>query len=42
MVSDRQFNTTTMPLDQEGMKGYEFDAVPDRYRGSAGELLTPS
>jgi hypothetical protein len=40
MVPDRQPNTTTMPFDQEGMKGYEVDgAIAERYMGSAGELL---
>jgi hypothetical protein len=40
MVPDRQPNITTMPFDQEGMKGYEVDgAIAERYMGSAGELL---
>jgi hypothetical protein len=36
-------HTTTMPLDQEGMKGYDVDGtIPDRYLGSAGGLLSLS
>jgi hypothetical protein len=43
MIPDRQLNATTMPLDQEGMKGYDVDgAIPERYLGSAGELLSLS
>ena len=43
MIPDRQPNSTTMPFDQEGMKGYEVDGtIPDRYLGSAGELLSVS
>jgi hypothetical protein len=43
MIPDRKPNTTTMPLDQDGMKGYEVDgAIPERYLGSAGGLLSQS
>ena len=37
MDFERQTKPTTMPVDQEDMKGYEVDgSIPAKYRGSAG------
>lgn len=37
MDFERQAKPSTMPIEQEEMKGYEVDgSIPNKYRGSAG------